>query len=248
MTKTYGKLAARIYELDKPVGCSFGDVEFYLQRLETIAGAVLEPAVGNGRMLIPLAKAGHNVSGFDMSEDMLSLCSTACEKYQVTADLSRQSLTEFDYEQQFAAIVLPAGSFQLLKDTTQAMQFLQRCRKALQHGGKLLLDISVLNGLMDKHPLARHWHDGNDFLVLQEMHTETDFPNQMTTTHLRYELWRDAQLSATELELFSLRWWGLFELELALQKAGFSKITIFGDYSVEPWDSTSVRTFTFEAS
>ena len=31
MTFGYGRLVARVYELDKPVGTSFGDIEFYLE-------------------------------------------------------------------------------------------------------------------------------------------------------------------------------------------------------------------------
>lgn len=47
-------LATLAYELDKPIGTSFGDVEFYSSRLRGVAGPVLEPAVGTGRILIPL--------------------------------------------------------------------------------------------------------------------------------------------------------------------------------------------------
>jgi len=54
----YATLAAWVYELDKPVGRSFGDVEFYLERLQGVTGPVLEPAVGNGRLFVPLLEAG----------------------------------------------------------------------------------------------------------------------------------------------------------------------------------------------
>ncbi|WP_244649064.1 hypothetical protein [Neoaquamicrobium sediminum] len=71
MHNRYGKLASWVYDLDKPVGRSFGDVEYYLQRLAGCDGPVLEPAVGNGRILVPLLEAGLAVEGFDASEEML---------------------------------------------------------------------------------------------------------------------------------------------------------------------------------
>lgn len=246
-TKTYGKLASRVYELDKPVGRSFGDVEFYLKRLKTLSGPVLEPATGNGRMLVPLARAGYSVSGFDLSSEMLDLCGMNCERHGVKADLSLQSFTAFHYAQQFAAIILPAGSFQLLTEPVDAMSFLRRCKQALTKDGKLLLDISVVGDFMDHNPRARHWQDGEDLLSLQEMRTATDYARQIVTSHLRYELWRETQLVATQMELFSLRWWGMFELELALREAGFTQITIFGDYKTGAIDTGSVGTLTFEA-
>ena len=247
MAKTYGKLASRVYELDKPVGRSFGDVEFYLERLKSVAGPVLEPATGNGRMLVPLAQAGHSVSGFDLSSEMLALCKANCAQYGVVAELSEQGFTTFHYAQKFAAIVLPAGSFQLLTDVVDAMSFLRRSKEALAPNGKLLLDISVTGGFMDHTPRARHWQDGEDFLTLQEMRTTTDYVKQVVISQLRYELWRDTQLVATEMELFSLRWWGMFELELALREAGFAQVRIFGDYQADSLDTGAVSTLTFEA-
>ncbi len=247
MTKTYGKLASRVYELDKPVGCSFGDVEFYLERLKNVAGPVLEPATGNGRMLVPLAQAGHSISGFDLSAEMLALCKANCTHYGVEAGLSLQGFTTFHYAQKFAAIVLSAGSFQLMTDPVDAMSFLRRCKQALAKGGKLLLDISTVDGFMDQSPRARFWQDGDDLLTLQEMPMATDYVRQMTTSQLRYELWRDTQLVTTEMELFSLRWWGMFELELALREAGFTQIKIFGDYKTDVFDRQAVSTLTFDA-
>ncbi|WP_439273180.1 class I SAM-dependent methyltransferase [Pseudochrobactrum sp. HB0163] len=247
MTKNYGKLASRVYELDKPVGCSFGDVEFYLERLKNVTGPILEPAAGNGRMLVPLAQAGHMVSGFDLSADMLDLCKINCANYGVKADLSRQGFTTFQYPQKFAAIVLPVGSFQLMADPVEAISFLRRCKQALAAGGKLLLDIATIDRFMDDKPRVRRWADGDDLLTLQEMHMATDYVGQIAASQLRYELWRDTQLIATEMELFYVRWWGRYELELALREAGFTQITIFGDYKTGAIDTGLVGTLTFEA-
>ncbi|MBM4570042.1 hypothetical protein GS489_06180 [Rhodococcus hoagii] len=49
----YGSLATLAYELDKPIGTSFGDVEFYLSRLQGVTCPVLEPAVGTGESSSP---------------------------------------------------------------------------------------------------------------------------------------------------------------------------------------------------
>jgi hypothetical protein len=43
---------------------------------------------------------------------------------------------------------------------------------------------------------------------------------------LRYERWRDTRLIKTQLELFTLRWWGINEFELAHKVAGFGDIII----------------------
>lgn len=54
MLSYYGRLSSEVYDMDKPIGHSFGDVEFYMSRLESCGGRILEPATGTGRILIPL--------------------------------------------------------------------------------------------------------------------------------------------------------------------------------------------------
>ena len=55
-----------------------GDVPFYLAyaRDACVAGVspVLELGCGTGRVTIPLAEAGHEVIGIDLSEPMLARC------------------------------------------------------------------------------------------------------------------------------------------------------------------------------
>ena len=53
MSWDYGALASEVYNLDKPIGTSFGDVEYYLEQLSGVDGPVLEPAVGTGRGTTP---------------------------------------------------------------------------------------------------------------------------------------------------------------------------------------------------
>jgi len=74
MQNRYGKLASWVYNLDKPIGRSFGDQEYYRQRLEHgDDGPILEPAVGNGRIFVPLLEAGFRIEGFDASDEMLDI-------------------------------------------------------------------------------------------------------------------------------------------------------------------------------
>ena len=48
--------------------------------MKEVKGKILEPAVGNGRILIPLLEKGLDVEGFDFSEDMLALLQKNCKE------------------------------------------------------------------------------------------------------------------------------------------------------------------------
>ena len=93
MNNTYGRLASHVYNLDKYIGKTFGDIDYYRERLLGCRGPILEPAVGNGRALIPLLEAGFDVSGFDASQDMLDYCRDDLTDYELASLLAAKKLT-----------------------------------------------------------------------------------------------------------------------------------------------------------
>lgn len=248
MENRYGSLGAWVYDLDKPAGCSFGDIEYYATRLAGIEGPVLEPAVGNGRIFVPLLQAGIDLTGFDASEEMLSYCRQYCVAQGFKADLSRQRFEDFSYGRRFAAIIVPAGSFHLITDLDTARAVLRRFRDALLPGGRLILDLNTAGSVIETGAPVRQWATGEEgLLVLSSQRVLTDHVSQRTLTHLRYEHWRAGALVASELDLFGLRWWGLFEFELALREAGFADVTVSAGFEYGHAPYAEDHTVTFEA-
>ncbi|GGX89248.1 SAM-dependent methyltransferase [Litchfieldella qijiaojingensis] len=238
----YGTLAAWVYDLDKPIGHSFGDIEFYGERLRGCRGPILEPAVGNGRMSIPLLAQGFELVGFDASEEMLARCRAHCEHHGVSPELTLQRF------ESFAAIILPVGSFQLITDFGQARATLERFHAHLEPGGRLILDLDQAGTLITAQDGIRSWQvPEDDYLTLTTHPLHTDFAAQTTHAYLRYEHWQQGKLVGTELERFSLRWWGIQEFAMLLREASFVDVTISGDYRHGRMPTRESRMITFEA-
>ena len=248
MQNRYSRLSAWAYDLDKPIGHSFGDVEFLLARLAGCDGPVLEPAVGTGRILIPLLKAGHTVEGFDASPEMLERCRANCRAHGVSPRLDQMRFEDFAYDHRFAAIILPAGSFELIDDFAAAMAALRRMHAHLLPGGRLIVELDPPDSFFDAAGPPRRWatEDGGE-LSLREEATEIDHLRQRTTTALIYEYRRDGKLIAREDETFTLRWWGVEEFTLALQAAGFAEIAVCGNRIPGRPPQTGDSVLTFEA-
>jgi SAM-dependent methyltransferase len=68
--ETASQAFARLYDLDLERDDP-GDLELYLQLAPRSPGRILELAVGTGRLAVPLAEAGHRVTGVDLDEAML---------------------------------------------------------------------------------------------------------------------------------------------------------------------------------
>lgn len=232
MQNRYGKLASWVYNLDKPVGRSFGDQEYYRQRLEHgDGGPILEPAVGNGRIFVPLLEAGFRVEGFDASDEMLDYCRDECRNRNLFASLTRQRFEEFSYKKSFAAIIVPAGSIQLITDVSSAGAVLKRFYDHLSPNGRVIIDLDATGVFLKPSGSVRSWvtEDG-DLLTLTDHRVETNYIMQTTLSHLRYEHWQCGRLMATELDLFKLRWWGVYEFLLALRAVGFTDVVVSGNY------------------
>lgn len=248
MKNGYQRLSAWAYDLDKPIGRSFGDLEFLLKRLAGCSGPILEPAVGNGRVLIPLLEAGLVVEGFDASEEMLARCRAHCRARGLSPRLDMMRFEDFHYDYAFTAIIVPAGSFELIDDFATAMAVLRRMHEHLMPGGRLIIDLDPVAWFFGDDREIYRWTtaDGGE-LTEQAQATEIDHLRQRIVTPLLYEYRRDGKLVESQTDLLALRWWGVDEFTLALGAAGFSNITACGDHEAGRPPRNGDQRITFEA-
>jgi len=243
----YGALAAEVYDIDKPY-FFLPDTRFHLERLAKIDGPILEPACGTGRTLVPLLDAGHDMTGFDASVDMLARCRARCAERGHAPDLSQQRFEDFRYAEPFAAILVPVGAFTLIDDFAVAMSVLRRFREHLRPGGLLSLDLYSLALLANHGDDRRSWTAENgDLLTVHGQRVVTDWVNQRAEWRTRYERWRDNVLVESHLEPMAQRQWGLEEMRLALGVSGFADIRVIGEYDRSRPPRPGDITLTFEA-
>ena len=243
----YGALAAEIYDIDKPY-FFLPDTRFLLARFASIDGPILEPACGTGRTLVPFLDAGHAMTGFDASPEMLARCRARCAERGHDPDLSQQRFEDFRYPEPFAAIVVPVGTFTLVDDFAVAMSVLRRFRDHLRSGGLLVLDIQSLGSLVPRGDGRRSWTAENgDLLTMIAAGVVPDWVSQRTDGSCKYERWRDNVLVESHFEPMVQRHWGVEEMRLALTSVGFGDIAVIGDYDRARPLRASDRTITFEA-
>ena len=247
MSWDYGTLATEIYEIDKPIGHSFGDVEYYTGLLAGAGGRILEPAVGTGRILIPLLEAGHEVEGLDTSPQMLAVCRQHCRDRGLDPVLHEADMTAFVRPGVYQTVIMPAGSFELLDGTPAAQQALACFHESLAPGGRLVLDIDPAQFVTGPERV-RHWRRGSLLWTLQAMDAWHDPAANQTTRLLRYEKWQDGALIATELQWFRLQHWSLREFEGLLAGAGFAGIRVTADHRDDRRPGPDSGLWTFHAT
>jgi SAM-dependent methyltransferase len=250
---SYGKLATEVYDIDKPVGQTFRPVdyrlEFYLQRLKSCTGRVLEPAVGTGRMLIPLIEAGFEVDGLDNSPEMLAVCRARCAERGLDPVLYEGDMGSLSLPERYEAIIIPAGSFLLIEHREESLGALKRFREHLVPGGRLILDLELQTdfsvGTVSTGTVET---PQGETITVEAKVVEVNFLEQYSVSHLRYEKWRDGELLRTEMQRFPLRWYGVEEFGLVLESLGFTEVVVSADYEYGKRPTRADQTFTFVAS
>lgn len=238
-----------MYDLDKPIGSSFGDIEYYLERLHACKGRILEPATGTGRMLVPLLEKGFEVDGFDVSEEMLTVCRANCEKHGFYPNLFHAKMESFSIDQTYAAIVIPTGTFLLLDERKKSLEALQNFYNHLEIGGRLIVDLDVPAGVELEKTSTRTWQALNgDTLTVESKKINVDWIQQTFVSQGRYERWREGKLMETELERYPMRWYGVEEFRTILKNIGFKEISISSGYQFNHYPQNANSTITYEAT
>jgi SAM-dependent methyltransferase len=213
------------------------------------AGPILELGCGSGRVLLPLARAGCEITGLDLSAPMLERCRAKLEaEPREVGDrvrLLQADMTSFDLGRRFAAIICPFAGFQQLRTVEQQLACLERCRTHLLPHGWLVLD------LPNPDPAPAEYArdspgDGEATAELVEWTDDRricwwmtvvgyDRSQQCNECEVTYDVSEADGSSRRLTETISLRYTFRYELEHLLVRAGFRVVALYGDYDRSPF-------------
>jgi SAM-dependent methyltransferase len=230
-----------------------GDDLLVIEQFAARCGSpILELACGTGRVLLPLARQGYQVTGVDVSAGMLDVARRKVteEDLDERVTLVQQDMRHLALEERFALAVIAVNSFMHLRTPDDQLEVLARIRAHLQPGGLLYLDLfnPDLGLLLDMH--------GQVFLDKVMVHPETghrlmrfrsqqaDLGQQtISVTYMVDELDDDGRTRRT-LFPFHVRYLFRAELEHLISRAGLALEAIYGSYDLDGWSGESDRMVT----
>lgn len=116
-------------------------VEFYRRQARLAGNAVLELACGSGRISIPLAKDGFDVTGLDASASMLDLARIKSSAAQAQAVWVLGDMRNFDLGRQFDLIFVASNSFSHLYSQVDVEGCLASVRRHLPASGRFVMEV-----------------------------------------------------------------------------------------------------------
>lgn len=135
---------ARLYDLD--VSGDPGDLDLYLALADRAAGPVVELCSGSGRIAIPLALAGHHVTGVDQDPAMLDRAAARAAAARLDVDASPRFVlgdlysTDIPGSGTFALGIIGLNSLLLLGGARRQRQAIAVLAGLLAPGGLAVVD------------------------------------------------------------------------------------------------------------
>jgi len=240
-------LGVAMYDLFVGGGPLEGDVEFYLDCARRFGGPILELGTGTGRILISLAKAGHEVVGLDLSRAMLAVAAENLREAPDAAGPSRLvegDMTNFELGERFALAIIPARGFQHVVTSAGQRATLRCVHRHLAPGGHLIVDLFdpnfelLLGRSSTDFPSLEARNPRSGHLVRRTVAARNSDPLRQTIEEvLRFEEFDQAgNVVALEETSWTLRWSMRQETAYLLELCGFEPIEQFSDFKRAPPD------------
>jgi SAM-dependent methyltransferase len=231
---------ADLYDLEY---VHYHDVPFWLALAARENGPVVEWGAGTGRIAVPLAAAGNDVTAVELSERMVEGGRTKDEGVRWSAgDMRTEKL-----DRRHALAVCGFNSFLCLLTPDDAHAFLRNAREHLEPGGLLGIEVSAFSpeelaeepgGPSLRHDLSRDLPDGGrlDRFSLSRY----DAGTRLMEMRLFYELYdaSGAQKSSRAHDL-AIRITDRDELLSMLRLAGFGVEAVYGGFDADPFTAES---------
>lgn len=226
------------------------DIAFYVEEAVRAGGPALELGCGTGRVMIPVAEAGVEVVGLDVSPAMLdrlrAKLPTLPEDVRSRMRVLQGDMRTFDLGQQFALVYIPFRAFLSLLTAGDQKATLGRIHHHLRDGGRLALNF--FNPALDVIAGAtKRWQpffetpreaftneDGNRVMVWNPRHYDT--VNQILESFLvNEEIDASGRVVDRQYIPLTLRWIYRFEFEHLLTACGFEVEALYGTFDRQPF-------------
>ncbi len=249
------QLYAKFYDLEYQN--KKDDVDFYYKLTREIDGPILECACGAGRILIPIAKSGKEIYGFDLSNTMLSIAkqNIGALGLDKKAVIFRDDLTKFSSsflkDRKFKFIFLSFDSLAYLaqkenafyspKETRQRQYLaLKNIAQRLDKNGIFAFDLFTPNDLSKEYAVRHHFsrviNKDETWNLFSAIHIPIEHIFQM---HYFMEILK-GDGSAKRWHYPVSAYQATFqEIKSLLSKVGLHPIKVYGDFSLKPYKPSS---------
>ncbi|MBW7882835.1 MAG: class I SAM-dependent methyltransferase [Caldilineaceae bacterium] len=219
-----------------------GAAAFWLAQAQRYGGPVLELACGTGTNLLPIARAGFDAAGIDLSPAMLETARQKARAAGLSLAWLEADMRAFDLQRQFRFVFLASNTLCHLLDNADFSACMAAVQRHLAPAGRFMIDVFVPNVRL----LARPPEIQSTFAIYDDpagrgqveiTYTAVYEPDtQINRIRMHYQYpWIDEPVEAD----LPMRIYFPQELDALLRCHGFEIEAKYGDRDLSPFSAAS---------
>lgn len=215
----------------------------YVELARETGGRALELGCGTGRLLLPIAREGIEITGVDSAPDMLDRCRAKLEREEPAVRdrvrLVAGDLETFRLDEDFGLVFLACNTANHLLTPAAAIRCFRRAAAHLLPGGLFVIDNSVPDfaAMAESDGCAEVSEYTNPETGLQfvcRFAARFDFVRQREFNEIDLEERDGTEVTRTIRAETEMTWFTVRELEILLQAAGLPAEGVYGSLRRDP--------------
>ncbi|MDX8364161.1 class I SAM-dependent methyltransferase [Cytobacillus sp. IB215665] len=207
-----------------------------------IGPKILDLACGTGELSIRLADEGFDVTGVDMSEDMLAVAleKSLSNKHSIT--FIQKDMRELSGFPLFDCVLIFCDSLNYLIEQQDVQQTFRHVYNQLEDGGLLMFDVHSVNKISNYIATHTFAHHEQDISYIWQCF-DGELSNSVEHDLAFFVREEDTEFYARYDETHTQRTFLIDQYEQWLVQAGFTLLSISGDFTVEQVNEQTERIF-----
>ena len=231
---------AHIYD---GMNTSLADLQFYKRWLPKNKDArILELCCGTGRLTLPIAKDGYDISGVDITSSMLEQAKVKASEGGLEVEFIEADIRTLDLPEKYDLIFIPFNSIHHLYKNEDLFKAFKVVKNHLKEGGLFLLDCFnpnirfIVEGEKEQKEIAEYTtKDGREVLIKQIMRYE----NRTQINRIEWRYYINGEFDS--IQNLDMRLFFPQELDSYLEWNGFNIIHKFGGFEEEAFNDNSEK-------
>ena len=234
-----------IYDADiyDGLNTSLDDLDFYRRWMPKMADArILELCCGTGRLTIPIAKVGYNITGVDINSVMLDQAKKKVLNAEVAISFVEADIRTLNLQEKYDLIFIPFNSIHHLYKNEDLFATLRVVKDHLREGALFLFDCFnpniqyIVEGEKRQKEIASYKTvDGRDVVIKQSMRYESN----TQINRIEWDYFINGKFNSTQN--LDMRMFYPQELDSYLTCNGFEIIHKYGGFQDESFNAHSEK-------
>ncbi len=219
------------------------DLQFYKKWMPKSKDAkILELCCGTGRLTLPIARDGYNITGVDYTSSMLEQAKVKASEAGLEITFIEADIRTLNLQEKFDLIFIPFNSIHHLYKNEDLFKAFKVVKNHIKDGGLFLLDCFnpniqyIVEGEKEQNEIARYTtEDGREVLIKQTMRYE----NKAQINRIEWHYFINGEFNS--IQNLDMRMFFPQGLDSYLEWNGFNIIHKYGGFEEEAFNDNSEK-------